>query len=194
MRFVLATRNAHKLREFGALLALHELEPLPGDVELPPETGATFAENALAKALAAARATGGPAIADDSGIVVVALGGAPGIHSARYAGEGATDAQNLAKLLAVLRGRDDRRAAYVCALALVDPAGDREVFEARCEGTLIETPRGHGGFGYDPAFVPDERAPGDERTMAELSPHEKDAISHRGRAARAFLDWLAARV
>jgi XTP/dITP diphosphohydrolase len=193
VRFVLATRNAHKLREFGALLAPHELEPLPGDVELPPEAGATFAENALIKALAAARATGRPAIADDSGIVVDALGGAPGVYSARYAGESATDEQNLAKLLAELRGRDDRRAAYVCALALVDQAGEWEVFEARCEGTVIDAPRGHGGFGYDPAFLPDDRAPGDERTMAELSPDEKDAISHRGRAARAFLDWLAVR-
>jgi len=190
---VLATRNAHKLREFGALLAPHELEPLPGDVALPPESGATFAENALTKALAAARATNSAAIADDSGIVVAALGGAPGIYSARYAGEGATDEENLAKLLRELRGRDDRRAAYVCALALVDPSGDRQVFEARCEGTVIDTPRGEGGFGYDPAFVPDERSPGDERTMAELSPGEKDAISHRGRAARAFLDWLAVR-
>jgi len=188
---VLATRNAHKLREFGALLAPHELEPLPGDVALPPERGATFAENALTKALAAARATNTAAIADDSGIVVAALGGAPGIYSARYAGEGATDEENLAKLLRELRGRDDRRAAYVCALALVDPSGERQVFEARCEGTVIDTPRGEGGFGYDPAFVPDQRAPGDERTMAELSPGEKDAISHRGRAARAFLDWLA---
>jgi XTP/dITP diphosphohydrolase len=193
VRFVLATRNAHKLREFGALLAPHELEPLPADVELPAETGATFAENALIKALAAARATNSPAIADDSGIVVAALGGAPGIYSARYAGEGATDEENLAKLLTELRDRDDRRAAYVCALALVDPSGERQVFEARCDGTVIDTPRGGGGFGYDPAFVPDERAPGDERTMAELSPGEKDAISHRGRAARAFIDWLAVR-
>jgi XTP/dITP diphosphohydrolase len=193
VRFVLATRNAHKLREFGALLAPHELEPLPGDVELPPETGATFAANALAKALAAACATGRPAIADDSGIEVAALGGAPGIYSARYAGEGATDEENLARLLGELRGCSDRRAAYVCALALVDPAGEREVFEARCEGTLIDAPRGHGGFGYDPAFLPHDRAPGDDRTMAQLSPDEKDAISHRGRAARAFLDWLAVR-
>ena len=190
---MLATRNAHKLREFGTLLAPHELEPLPGDVELPSETGDTFAENALTKAFTAARDTGRPAIADDSGIVVAALDGAPGIYSARYAGEGATDEENLAKLLADLRGRDDRRAAYVCALALVDPSGETQVFEARCAGTVIDTPRGHGGFGYDPAFVPDERAPGDERTMAELSPEEKDTISHRGRAARAFLDWLAVR-
>ncbi len=194
MRFVLATRNAHKLRELAAVLAPHDLEPLPDGVELPPETGATFAENALMKASAAAEATGGPSVADDSGIVVEVLGGAPGIHSARYAGEGATDEQNLAKLLDALRGSADRRAAYVCALALVDPRGEREVFEGRCEGTLIEQPRGTGGFGYDPAFVPDDRAPGDERTMAELPPNEKDAISHRGRAGRALTEWLTSRM
>jgi XTP/dITP diphosphohydrolase len=193
VRFVLATRNAHKLKELGALLDPHELDPLPGEVELPPETGSTFAENALMKANAAARATGRAALADDSGIVVDALGGAPGIYSARYAGEGATDEQNLAKLLAELAGRGDRRAAYVCALALADPSGAHHVFEARCEGTVIDSPRGTGGFGYDPAFVPDELAPGDERTMAELSPGKKDEISHRGRAARAFLDWLSVR-
>ncbi len=190
---MLATRNAHKLKELGALLDPHELDPLPGEVELPPETGSTFAENALMKANAAARATDRAALADDSGIVVDALGGAPGIYSARYAGEGATDEQNLAKLLAELAGRGDRRAAYVCALALADPSGAHHVFEARCEGTVIDSPRGTGGFGYDPAFVPDELAPGDERTMAELSPGEKAEISHRGRAARAFLDWLSVR-
>jgi XTP/dITP diphosphohydrolase len=193
VRFVLATRNAHKLRELAAVLVSHDLEPLPDDVELPPESGSTFAENALIKARAAAEATGRPALADDSGIEVEALGGAPGIYSARYAGERATDEQNLAKLLDQVRGSDDRGAAYVCALALVDPGGGQEVFEGRCQGTLIETPRGTGGFGYDPAFLPDDRPPGDERTMAELPPHEKDAISHRGRAARAFAEWLSAR-
>jgi XTP/dITP diphosphohydrolase len=188
---VLATRNAHKLRELAAVLASHDLDPLPDAVELPPETGASFAENALIKARAAADATGRPAIADDSGIVVEALGGAPGIYSARYAGDRATDEQNLAKLLEELRGTSDRRAAYVCALALIDPRGGQEVFEGRCEGTVIAYPRGTGGFGYDPAFVPDDRAPGDERTMAELAPAEKDAISHRGRAARALAEWLS---
>lgn len=188
---MLATRNAHKLRELAAVLAPHDLEPLAAEVELPPETGTTFVENALIKASAAADATGRPAIADDSGIVVEALGGAPGIYSARYAGEGATDEQNLAKLLEELRGSDDRRATYVCALALVEPGGGQEVFEGRCEGTLISDPRGTGGFGYDPAFVPEERPPGDARTMAELPAEEKDAISHRGRAARAFAEWLS---
>jgi XTP/dITP diphosphohydrolase len=190
---VLATRNAHKLRELAAVLAPHDLDPLPDDVELPRETGASFAENALIKARAAANATGRPAIADDSGIMVEALGGAPGIYSARYAGEGATDEQNLAKLLEELRGSSDRGAAYVCALALIDPRGGQEVFEGRCEGTVIADPRGTGGFGYDPAFVPDDRAAGDERTMAELAPEEKDAISHRGRAARALAESLSVR-
>ena len=191
VRFVLATRNAHKLRELGVLLAPHELEPLPAGAELPPETGSTFGENALIKAEAAARATGRPAIADDSGIAVEALGGGPGIYSARYAGEGATDEENLVKLLGELRGRTDRRAAYVCVLALAEPGREPELFEGRCEGVVFDEPRGSGGFGYDPAFLPDERAAGDERTMAELAPREKDEISHRGRAARALLERLA---
>jgi XTP/dITP diphosphohydrolase len=191
MEFVLATRNGHKLKELAAMLAPHRLEPLPDHVELPPETGATFAENAILKAEAAARATGRRAIADDSGIVVEALGGRPGIRSARYAGEDATDEQNLEKLLEELRGVADRRAAYVCALVLAEPEGGREVFEARCEGRIVHDPRGSGGFGYDPAFLPDDRRAGDERTMAELSPAEKDEISHRGRAARALRERLS---
>jgi XTP/dITP diphosphohydrolase len=191
--FVLASRNLHKLRELEALLGPHRLEPLPAGVELPPETGTTFAENALLKASAAGAGTGRPAIADDSGIAVRALGGRPGIHSARFAGEGASDQENLAKLLRDLDGAEDRSAAYVCALALVEPGGEQRVFQARCEGRLTDRPRGSGGFGYDPIFVPDEHAAGPERTMAELEPAEKDAISHRGRAARLLLDWLSAR-
>ena len=187
MRLALATRNAHKVREFAALLAPHEVVPLPADVVLPPETGETFAENALAKARAAAAALGRPAIADDSGIEAAALGGAPGVRSARYAGEHARDEENLAKLLADAPAGS--ALAYVCALALVDPlAGEERMFEGRCTGTLAACPRGSGGFGYDPAFIPDDR--GDGRTMAELTPREKDAISHRGRAARALLAWL----
>jgi len=193
MVLVLASRNEHKLRELGAMLAPHVLEPAPGEIELPPETGSTFAENALIKATAVAEAVGRPALADDSGIAANALGGRPGIFSARYAGEHATDEENLAKLLAELDGATDRGAAYVCALALVEPGQGSQVFEARCEGTITSEPRGHGGFGYDPAFVPDDRESGDERTMAELSPSEKDAISHRGRAARALAEWLESR-
>jgi XTP/dITP diphosphohydrolase len=194
VRFVLATRNAHKLRELDALLAPHELEMLPAGVVLPPETGSSFAENALIKAQAAAQATGRAALADDSGIVVGALGGLPGIRSARYAGERSTDEENLAKLLEELRGEADRRAAYVCVIALAEPGRAPELFEGRCTGIVVEKPRGTGGFGYDPAFLPDERAPGDERTMAELSSDEKDEISHRGRAARALLDGLSVRI
>jgi len=185
---VLSTRNAHKLREFETLLAPHRVIPLPDEVELPPETADTFAGNALGKARAAAEATGRAAIADDSGISAAALGGAPGVRSARYAGEDATDEENLAKLLREVPGSGDRSVAYVCALAYVHPDGDEQVFEGRCEGTLAHDPRGSGGFGYDPAFVPADRDDG--RTMAELSVEEKDAISHRGRAARALLGWL----
>ena len=182
MRLVLASRNAHKLRELSLLLAPHELVALPGAVELPPETGATFAENALVKARTAAAATGMPAVADDSGIEAAALGGAPGIYSARFAGEYASDADNLAKLLRDIPPDGDTRVAYACALVLVEPDGRELVAEQRCRGRLTHEPRGDGGFGYDPAVVPDDLDDG--RTMAELSPAEKDAISHRGRAAR----------
>jgi XTP/dITP diphosphohydrolase len=186
MRLVLATRNPHKVRELGALMAPHTVDPLPAEVRLPPETAHTFAGNALGKARAAARATGRVAIADDSGVEAAALGGAPGVRSARYAGEHATDEENLAKLLREAPAGSPL--AYVCAMAFVDPVGGvEEVFEGRCTGTLAGRPRGTGGFGYDPAFVPDE-AP--DRTMAELEPAEKDAISHRGRAVRALLAWL----
>lgn len=188
MRLVLASRNHHKLRELRALVHPHELLTIAEPVELPPETGATFAENALSKARAATTASKTPAIADDSGIEAAALGGAPGVRSARFAGEGATDEQNLAKLLREVPADGDRRARYVCALAYVDPYGDERVFEARCEGRLARAPRGSGGFGYDPGFIPRD-IPG-ERTMAELSAEEKDSISHRGRAARALVAWL----
>jgi XTP/dITP diphosphohydrolase len=190
VRLVLATRNAHKAREFAVLLAPHEVEPLPGDVELPPETGDTFAANALPKARTAAAATGRLAFGDDSGIESAALGGAPGVRSARFAGEDASDEENLDKLLR--EAPAGSALAYVCALAVVDPAtGEEHVFEGSCTGTLASEPRGDGGFGYDPAFVPDDLADG--RTMAELSVAEKDAISHRGRAARELLAWLASR-
>jgi XTP/dITP diphosphohydrolase len=188
VRLVLASRNEHKLRELSELLRPHELEPLPAGVELPPETGTTFAANALVKARATAMATGRPAVADDSGIEAAALNGAPGVWSARYAGERATDEQNLAKLLREVPADGDRRVSYVCALAYVDPGGGEELVEGRCDGVLAHNPRGEGGFGYDPAFVPDDY--GDGRTMAELSPEEKDGVSHRGRAARALRERL----
>jgi XTP/dITP diphosphohydrolase len=188
VRLVLATRNAHKAREFGALLAPHEIVALPDEVQLPPEDGRTYADNALGKARAAAAALGVAVVADDSGIEAQALGGAPGVRSARFAGEGATDEENLAKL--VREAPAGSRLTYVCALALVDPvAGTEQVFEGRCTGTRAARPRGTGGFGYDPAFVPDD-LPGD-RTMAEVAPEEKARVGHRGRAARALLDALS---
>jgi XTP/dITP diphosphohydrolase len=191
---VLATRNDHKLRELREALPGIEIDPLPPEVELPPETGETFAENALGKARAAHAATGRTAIADDSGIAAYGLGGRPGVRSARYAGEDATDEENLSKLLDEVGAQDDRRVAYVCAIALVDADGGETVFEGRCEGTLASEPRGTGGFGYDPAFVPDDTGPDDARTMAELAPAEKHAISHRGRAARKLASHLGVEV
>jgi XTP/dITP diphosphohydrolase len=188
MKLVLATRNAHKLREFERMLPGHELIPLPEDVELPPEEGETFAENAADKAVAAYHATGLPSFADDSGIEAAALDGAPGTRSARFAGDDATDQQNLEKLLAEVAAAGDRSARYVCSLVYVPGPGEPILFEATCEGRLIDGPRGERGFGYDPAFVPD--AISGERTMAELADDEKDAISHRGKAARGFLSWL----
>ncbi len=189
----MATRNEHKLRELGEILTDVELEPLPPGVELPPEDGATFADNALIKARAARRATGEEAIADDSGIDARALGAAPGVRSARFAGPDATDEQNLNKLLRELDHSEDRAVAYVCVIAHVDEDGDEALFEGRCEGTLAREPRGSGGFGYDPAFVPDDTGPDDDRTMAELNREEKNAISHRGRAARRLAEYLSRR-
>lgn len=184
---VLATRNPHKVREIGRLLspAGIEAQPITDEVRLPPETGNTFADNALPKARAAAAATGRAAIADDSGIESEALGGAPGVRSARFAGEQATDAENLDKLLREAPAGTALR--YVCALAYVDPArGEEHVFFGDCAGTVAPQPRGGRGFGYDPAFLPS----GETRTMAELGDAEKDAISHRGRAVKALLEWL----
>jgi len=193
-RLLLATHNEHKRREFARIFlasdgAGWQLDALPDTVVLPPEDGDTFAENALGKARAAARASGRASIADDSGIAAAALDGAPGVRSARYAGEDASDEQNLEKLL-----REAPPASaleYVCSLAYVDPVAALEVvFEGRCAGRLAASPRGSGGFGYDPAFLPDDTPDG--RTMAELADGEKDAISHRARAASALLGWLRA--
>jgi XTP/dITP diphosphohydrolase len=186
MRLVLATRNEHKLRELGRILDGVELVPLPGSVTLPPEDGDTFAANALGKARAAAAAAGSVAIADDSGIEADALDGGPGVFSARFAGPDATDADNLAKLRAQAPPGSGLR--YVCVMAYAEPGGNERTFEGVCRGTLAAEARGSGGFGYDPVFVPDDLRDG--RTMAELSDAEKDAISHRGRAARALVGWL----
>lgn len=194
MRLVLATRNAHKVAELGVLLAGHELVGLPEHLGSPEETGATFAENALLKARAAADALGVAVIADDSGVASTALGGAPGVRSARFAGPDATDADNLRKLLQEAPAGDGL--AYVCVIAFVDPvAGEEWTVEGRCTGTLDPHPRGANGFGYDPAFLPDDvvdlEHPG--RTMAELASEEKASISHRGRAAAALRERLNAR-
>jgi XTP/dITP diphosphohydrolase len=186
---VLATRNSHKVIEVRRLLepAGIEVVALPDEVELPPEDGTTFADNAMVKALTAATATGRPAIADDSGIEAAALGGAPGVLSARFAGLEATDDQNLEKL--VLDAPAESRLRYVCALAYVNPeTGEERVFFGDCRGRLARVRAGSNGFGYDPVFVPD--ATGDNRTMAELTDAEKDAISHRGHAVRALTKWL----
>jgi XTP/dITP diphosphohydrolase len=193
VRLLLATHNEHKRREFARLMPAPpggerwRLDALGEEVTLPPEDGDTFAENALGKARAAAAATGAPAFADDSGIAAAALGGAPGVRSARYAGEHASDEENLDKLLR--EAPAGSALEYVCAIAYVDPrAGVERLFEGRCAGTLSAEVRGERGFGYDPAFVPDE-AP-DALTMAQLSDEQKDTISHRGRAARALFAWL----
>jgi XTP/dITP diphosphohydrolase len=182
---LLASHNAHKLREFERLLPGVAIEPLPDGIESPEETGETYQDNALIKARAAAHTTQRPAFADDSGIEAEALGWRPGVLTARFAGPEATDEQNLQKLHTTAPPHS--RARYVCVIAYVTPQGEEHLFEGRCEGTLALEPRGSGGFGYDPAFVADETS---GRTMAELAPDDKDAISHRGRAARAFLEWL----
>jgi XTP/dITP diphosphohydrolase len=194
VKLILSTHNEHKRREFARLLPADggswKLELLPDEVQLPPEDGETFAENALGKARAAAAATGRTSIADDSGIAAAALGGAPGVRSARYAGERATDEENLAKLLREAPAGSGLE--YVCAIAFVDPgSAEARLFHGRCKGTLASEPRGERGFGYDPAFLPDEGPEG--LTMAELDDEQKDAISHRGRAARALFEWLGQR-
>jgi XTP/dITP diphosphohydrolase len=194
LKLLLATHNEHKRREFARLLSSADggawpIEALPDSVQLPPEDGQTFAENSLGKARAAAIATGQVSIADDSGIAAAALGGAPGVRSARYAGEHATDEQNLQKLLQEVPAGSPLE--YVCVIAYVDPGRSVErTFEGCCAGRLAERPAGEGGFGYDPAFLPDDGPSG--LTMAELSDQQKDEISHRGRAARALLAWLTA--
>jgi XTP/dITP diphosphohydrolase len=185
MRLLLATRNAHKLREFTRLLPGVELEPLPSGIDMPPEDGETYADNALIKARAAAAATGQSAIADDSGIEAEALGWRPGVRTARYAGPDATDEQNLARFEQEVPAGSALR--YVCVIAHVDPEGTEHLFRGACEGTMAAARAGTRGFGYDPIFVP----AGEQRTMAELGDGEKDAISHRGRAARALGEWLA---
>jgi XTP/dITP diphosphohydrolase len=194
VKVLLATRNAGKLAELRRMLADGPVEVL-GLADVPefpeaPETAATFAENALAKARDAAAATGLPSVADDSGLTVEALNGMPGVLSARWCGRHGDDVANLELLLGQLADVPDerRRAAFVCAAALVVPGGQETVVHGEWTGRIVRAPRGSGGFGYDPIFVPD----GEERTSAELTPQEKDAASHRGRAMRALLPHLRA--
>ena len=185
MRLLLATRNVHKQREFERLLPGIQIGILPDDAPTPEETGDTYAENALIKARSAAQATQQRAFADDSGIEAEALQWRPGVRTARFAGPDATDQENLEKLHN--EAPAGSRARYVCVIAYVTPQGEEHLFEGRVEGTLAEDPNGTRGFGYDPIFIADE-TPG--RTMAALGDDEKDALSHRGQAARELLAWL----
>lgn len=184
-RLVLATHNRGKVAELRRILAGLHVEVLDADdIAVPDveETGATFEANALLKARASAAATGLPCVADDSGLVVDALGGEPGVRSARYAGTHGDDAANLALVLERMAGVSDRAARFICAAALALPNGTERTTFGTLEGSLTEAPRGTGGFGYDPAFLPT----GETRTTAEMAPAEKDAISHRGKAFRAL--------
>ena len=191
---ILATQNAHKVEELGDILGGVDLRPLPDGIEMPPEHGTTFADNALIKARAVRAETGGEVVADDSGIELEALDGRPGVRSARYAGESATDGENLDKALRDLAATGGSPAArYVCVIAYIDADGGEHLFEGFCSGTMIQEPRGDGGFGYDPAFIPDETGADDDRTMAEISPEEKHAISHRGKAGRKLAEFLRGR-
>ena len=194
MTLVLASSNPGKLAELRARLEPAGLHVVPQDafgVEPPEETGLTFVENALIKARAASAATGRPALADDSGVVVDALDGAPGVRSARYAGDGASDADNVARLIESLAGvaPSERGAAFVCTVVYLRHARDPcpIVCEGVWEGRILDAPRGDGGFGYDPVFFVETFG----RTAAELSGGEKDAVSHRGQALAQLLDRLA---
>jgi XTP/dITP diphosphohydrolase len=192
VRAILATRNAHKVEEVRRILAPYDVQlvsldefPDVGDVA---ETGATFADNALLKARAVAAATGLPALADDSGLAVAALNDMPGVLSARWSGRHGDDAANLQLVLDQIADMPDERrmAAFICVAAAVTPGGAELVVEGRAEGVIIRAPRGSNGFGYDPIFVP----LGERLTTAEMSPDEKDAISHRGKAFRALAPQL----
>jgi len=198
---VLATRNSGKIREFQQLLKnfpveiknLNDFGPIP-EVE---EDGETFDDNAYKKALFTAKFLGLPAISDDSGLVVEALGGAPGVKSARYAGENATDKANIDKLLKEMEGKDDRRAAFECVISIAVPSGPALTYEGRCEGEIAKNPKGTSGFGYDPVFF----YPQYGKTFAELSSDEKNSVSHRGKALGGVvaefdkvLAWLESRL
>ncbi len=186
---LLATRNQGKVRELARILTPYGVELQGASYDPGPETGATFAENALAKAREGVRETGLPALADDSGLAVDALNGMPGILSARWAGRHGDDQANLDLVLGQIEDVPDERrgAAFVCAAAYALPDGREEVVIRELRGTIVREPRGTNGFGYDPIFLPEGRT----LTSAELDPDEKDAISHRGQAFRALAPLLA---
>lgn len=190
MRLLVATRNTHKLEEIKAIFSLPRLDlraidDFPNIPEVV-EDGATFEANAVKKATTTAKAAGTWAMADDSGLEVDALGGQPGVHSARYAGEPVSYEANNRKLLAELGDSPDRRARFRCVMALSDPAGNVRTVEGKCEGSIAHAERGEGGFGYDPLFVPE----GHEQTFSEMAADAKNAISHRGMALqRAREEW-----
>ena len=198
---VLATRNQGKIREFRALVAGFgvDIKSLDDFGPIPPveEDGETFEDNAYKKAHFTAKALGFPALADDSGLIVDVLGGQPGVFSARYAGEGATDGDNNRKLLAALDGKADRRAFFQCVIALAVPRGPALIYEGRCDGEIALVEKGEKGFGYDPVFFYPPLA----RTFAQLAQEEKNRVSHRGRAMAELkqefdkvMIWLKARL
>lgn len=186
MKFVLASQNQHKLAEMQSILSAHGVEVvLQGELGLHvdvEETGTTFAENAMLKAVAVMKASGLPAIADDSGVCVDALGGAPGVYSARYGGPELDDIMRYKLLLENMRGVGDRKAHFTSAIACVFPNGDTLEAEGICPGTIAYAPQGDGGFGYDPVFY----LPQLKKTYAQLTAEEKAAVSHRGKALEVF--------
>ncbi len=188
LTIVLATRNAGKTAEMRALLENHPicLKNLDdfGPIAPVTEDGATFDENAYKKAAFTAKVLGYPALADDSGLVVEALNGAPGVHSARYAGDHATDEDRVAKLLLAMQGQTNRNASFECVLSLAVPAGPALTYEGRCEGVITEAPAGNSGFGYDPVFYYTPL----KKTFAQLTREEKGRVSHRGLALNQFID------
>lgn len=188
MKFVIATHNQHKLQELQRILAPLGVEAITADLSEVEETGTTFAENAFLKAQSACRETGLPAVADDSGLEVEALDGRPGVYSARYAGENATDAQRMEKLLGELEGvpAEKRGARFVSAVCCVFPDGERIQVEGECPGAIAFAPAGEDGFGYDPVFLCGEK------TFAQMTAAEKDAVSHRGKALEKFSQALEA--
>ena len=192
MRFVLATHNPGKLREMGEILKDFGIEVVsPRDLGITvdvEETGTTFAENAMLKAKAICKEANLPAIADDSGLCVDALNGAPGVYSARYGGEGLDDKGRYMLLLSSLRGAPTRAAHFACAVACAFPNGDTLTAEDRCDGSIAYAPLGEGGFGYDPVFL----LPGTGKTFGQLTQEEKSAVSHRGRALKDFAGKLEA--